>query len=126
MKHLDPRQIVGRAFAEALRPPEAATPSQWAARHLIVPDGPRAGRAFDLRLAPYLAEPLDMLSPESSVNEIAVMKSAQTGFTLMLLAAVGYIIDRAPCRVMVIQPTSDASGEFNSLAFGLSNRNGSL
>jgi phage terminase large subunit GpA-like protein len=113
LKHLDPREIVGRAFAEALRPPEMATPSQWAERYLIVPDGPYVGQAFNLGLTPYLAEPLNMLGPDSPVNEIAVMKSAQTGFTLLLLAALGYLIDRSPCRVMVIQPTSDAAAEFN-------------
>ena len=79
MKHVDARALVGRIFAEALRPPDGSTPSQWAARHLIVPDGPKAGRPFDLTLAPYLAEPLDMLGPDSAVNEIAVMKSAQDG-----------------------------------------------
>ena len=113
MKHVNAREIVGRTFAAALRPPDAATPSQWAARHLIVPDGPHAGAPFDLRLAPYLAEPLDMLGPDSGINEIAVMKSAQSGFTLLLLALLGYLIDRAPCRVMVIQPTSDAASDFN-------------
>jgi phage terminase large subunit GpA-like protein len=113
MRHVDARAIVGRAFADALRPLQTMKPSEWATRNLIVPDGPRAGRPFDLRLAPYLAEPLDLLGPDSTVNEIAVMKSAQSGFTLMLLAALGYLIDRAPSRVMLVQPTSDAVSDFN-------------
>jgi len=113
LKHVDARALVGQAFAEALRPPEALTPSQWAARNLFVPDGPHAGRLIDLKLAPYLVEPLDMLGPESPANEIAVMKSAQTGFTLVLLAALGFLIDRAPCNAMLIQPTSSAAADFN-------------
>ena len=113
MTHANARALVGRTFAEALRPPDGSTPSQWAARHLVVPDGPKAGRPFDLILAPYLGEPLDMLGPDSPVNEIAVMKSAQSGFTLLLLALLGYLIDRAPCRVMLVQPTSDAVSDFN-------------
>jgi phage terminase large subunit GpA-like protein len=106
-------RVFAEAVAAALRPVEAVTPSQWAAGNLIVPDGPRAGRAFDLSLTPYLAEPLDMLGPDSPVNEIAVMKSAQTGFTLLLIALLGHLVDRAPCRAMVVQPTSDALSEFN-------------
>src|SRR5271157_3468427 len=102
-----------QAVADALKPAEALAPSQWAAANLIVPDGPRAGQAFDLSLTPYLAEPLDMLGPDSPANEIAVMKSAQTGFTLLLIALIGHLVDRSPCRAMVIQPTSDAVSEFN-------------
>ena len=41
------------------------------------------------------------------------MKAAQTGFTVMLIAALGHLIDRAPCRAMVIQPTDSALLEFN-------------
>jgi phage terminase large subunit GpA-like protein len=110
---LDAQVVLCRAIADALRPVEALEPSEWAAANLVVPDGPRAGQAFDLTLTPYLAEPLDMLGPDSPVNEIAVMKSAQTGFTLNLIALLGHLIDRAPCRVMVVQPTSDALSEFN-------------
>ena len=54
-----------------------------------------------------------MLGPDSPVNEIAVQKSAQTGFSTMLIAIVGYLIDRAPCRALLIQPTSDAVMDFN-------------
>jgi phage terminase large subunit GpA-like protein len=106
-------RIIGLAMAEALRPAEAMTPSEWAAANLIVPDGERAGQKFDLRLAPYLAEPLDFLGPDSGLNEIAVMKSAQTGFTTMLIAAVGHSISCDPCRMMVLQPTDAALSGFN-------------
>ena len=106
-------KIFAEAVAEALRPLEPMAPSAWAAANLFVPDGPHAGQPFDLALTPYLAEPLDMLGPDSPVNEIAVQKSAQTGFSTMLIAIVGYLIDRAPCRALLIQPTSDAVMDFN-------------
>jgi phage terminase large subunit GpA-like protein len=108
VNYVDANALVGKAFAEALRPVEALAPSKWAAQHLTVPDGPQAGSLFDLSLAPYLAQPLDMIGPDSGVNEIAVMKSAQTGFTLLLLAALGFLIDRAPGQIMVLMPTSKA------------------
>jgi phage terminase large subunit GpA-like protein len=75
--------------------------------------GPQAGRRIDLSLTPHLAEPLHMLGPDSPVNEIAVMKSAQTGFTLLLIALLGHLVDRRPCRAMVVQPTDAAVSEFN-------------
>ncbi len=56
----------GAACAAALRPPSPMTPSTWASANLVVPDGPRAGAAYDMSLTPYIAEPLDMLGPERS------------------------------------------------------------
>jgi phage terminase large subunit GpA-like protein len=106
-------RIIGQAIAEVLRPAESITPSEWAASNLVVPDGPSAGQSFDLAIAAYLAEPLDMLGPDSPANEIAVMKSAQTGFTTLLIAIVGYLVDQAPCRALLIQPTGGALNDFN-------------
>jgi hypothetical protein len=65
-KH-DVRRLMARDIADALRPPAPMAPSVWAAKNLVVPDGPRAGRPFDLGLTAYLAEPLDMLGPDSPV-----------------------------------------------------------
>jgi phage terminase large subunit GpA-like protein len=110
---LNERELVFGTWAREMRPVPPISPSQWAARNLVVPDGPQSGRRFDLELTAYLVEPLDMLGPDSPVNEVAVMKSAQTGFTLLLIALLGHLIDRSPCRVMVVQPTDAAVSEFN-------------
>ena len=107
--------VIAETIAETLRPMEPMVPSAWAAANLFVPDGPQAGQPFDIALTPYLAEPLDMLGPDSPVNEIAVMKSGQSGFSLMMIAAIAHSIDRDPCRMMVIQPTQDALSDFNRL-----------
>ena len=106
-------EVLARAMADVLKPPQPMLPSQWAVANLVVPDGPKAGEPWSLELTPYIREPLDMLGPESPVNEIAVRKSAQTGFTTLLIAAVGHTIDRDPCRMMVIQPTDAALSDFN-------------
>jgi phage terminase large subunit GpA-like protein len=107
-------RIFAEAIAEVLRPVEPMSPSEWvAADNLIVPDGPSSGQPFNLELTPYLAEPMDMLGPDSPVNEIAVMKSAQTGFTTLLVALFGYLVDRAPCRALLVQPTTGALQDFN-------------
>jgi phage terminase large subunit GpA-like protein len=105
--------IVANALASVLAPAEYLTPSQWAAKHLIVPDGPYAGDFFNATLAPYLVEPLDAFADDIAVNKIVIRKSAQTGFTLLAIAAIGHMIDREPCRMMVVQPTDGALSEFN-------------
>jgi phage terminase large subunit GpA-like protein len=112
-------QIVGAEEWRAIyKAPVPIAPSVWAVANLIVPDGPRAASAWDMSLTPYIAEPLDMLGPESPVNEIAAMKSAQDGFTLLLIALMGHTIDRNPCRVMIIQPTDAALSKFNREKLG--------
>jgi phage terminase large subunit GpA-like protein len=90
-----------------------AMPSRWASENLVVPDGPHAGDPWNLELTPYIKEPLDFLGPDSGVNELAAMKSAQTGFTTLIIAAIGHSIDRDPCRIMVVQPTDAALSDFN-------------
>lgn len=105
--------VVARALASILQPPEHIRPSEWAARNLVVPDGPRAGEPWSADLTPYVVEPLDTLGPDTGVSEIAVMKSAQTGFTTLLIAAIGHSIDRDPCRMGVLQPTDAALSDFN-------------
>jgi phage terminase large subunit GpA-like protein len=105
--------IVAGTLAAIVTPPQRMAPSAWAAEHLVVPDGPKAGEKWDPGLAPYIAEPLDMLGFDSPVNEVAIRKSAQTGFTTLILAAVGHMIDHDPCRTMIVQPTTDARKDFN-------------
>jgi phage terminase large subunit GpA-like protein len=105
--------VVAEAALSVVARPMQVAPSAWASANLVVPDGPRAGSTCDLTLTPYVAEPLDKIGPDSPTNEIAVMKAAQTGFTLMLIAALGHMIDRAPCRAMLIQPTDSALSKFN-------------
>jgi hypothetical protein len=48
-------------LAELFDPGEAVTPTEWAAKNLVVPDGPRAGEKFSAELTPYLREPLEFL-----------------------------------------------------------------
>lgn len=107
-------EVVCNAMAEALRPPIVVRPSDWARDNLIVPDGPRKLGRWDPTLTPYIAEPLDMCSTDRPENEFCVMKSAQTGFTTMLLAAVGHTIDIDRADMMIVQPTDGALSDFNS------------
>ena len=105
--------LVCGTLAAQIAPPERIAPSAWAAKNLIVPDGPRAGEAWDPSETPYILEPLDLLGPDTGVNEIAVMKGVQTGFTTLLIAAIGHSIDRDPCRMAILQPTDGALSDFN-------------
>lgn len=107
-------RLIVPALALALMPPPLVTPTEWARAHLVVPDGPRKAERWSDALTPYIREPLDALSLMDSVNEIAVMKSAQTGFTTLLIAAFGHNVCVEPSDMMIVQPTDSALTEFNS------------
>ncbi len=106
--------LVAGGLAQIIQPQAPVAPSKWAAEHVVLPDGEYASQKIDLSRTPHIVEPLDMLGPESPVNEIGVMKCAQSAFTTMLLCAIGHSIDRDPCDMMVVQPTDGALTDFNS------------
>lgn len=105
--------VIAGAMAAAVAPPAPMVPSAWAASNLVLPDGPFANEYWNPALAKHTVEIVDALGPDSPDNEISVMKSAQTGFTTALIILAGHSIDRDPCRMMIVQPTSRAMSDFN-------------
>jgi phage terminase large subunit GpA-like protein len=108
------QSIVTAVAVEVFTPRIPVSPSIWAKDNLIVPDGSRKLGRWDALLTPYIGEPLDMTGTQSVENEFCVMKSAQTGFTTMLLAGIGHTIDCDPADMMIVQPTDGALSDFNS------------
>lgn len=106
-------RIVAGALAGALALAPEILPSAWAAENLIVPDGPAAGGKWDPIRTPYLVEIINHTALTSPTNRIVVRKSGQVGFTLVVIATVGYIIDVAPQRAMLVMPTVPSAQDFN-------------
>jgi phage terminase large subunit GpA-like protein len=106
--------LVAQGLADVLEPKPPIAPSAWAAENLVLPDGEYAGQKIDFSRTPHIREPMDMLGPDSLVNEVGVMKSVQSAFTTMLLAVIGHRIDREPCDMLIVQPTDGALNDFNS------------
>lgn len=105
--------IVAGTLARMFAPAEEIAPADWAAKNLVVPDGPRAGEKFSLELTPYLAEPLNFFADACPDNKAAVRKSKQTGFTTLAIAACGYTATVEPCDVFLIEPTQENLADFN-------------
>ena len=84
------------------------------AENLVLPDGEYAGQKIDFARVPHIAEPMDMLGPDSPANEVGVMKIVQSAFTTALLGVIGHRIDREPCDMLIVQPTDGALNDFNS------------
>lgn len=106
--------VMARALADVIRPPVPVRPSEWAAKHLIVPDGPFAGRLWNPQRTPYAIEILDGLDRESGATEIVVRKAEQTGLTQVGLAWIGHVACNDPGKMLVVFPGIDALKDFNS------------
>jgi phage terminase large subunit GpA-like protein len=105
--------LIAGIFAAVLEPVPPIAPSAWAAEHLVIADGPRAGAKWDPALTPYVAPIIDLLGPDSEANLVVCRKSAQTGLTEGGIALAGSYIDRAPCRIGWVWQSLDAISEFN-------------
>lgn len=105
--------LIAGIFAAILTPAEPIAPSAWAAKYLVVADGPRAGGRWDPALAPYVGPIIDLLGPDGSETFVGVRKSSQTGISAAAIALCGSYIDRAPCRIGYAVQTTDALAEFN-------------
>lgn len=70
------------------------TVSEWMERRMILSDGQSVypGR-FDFSITPYLREIADNLSVRSGVQETAVIKGNQLGFSTVSFGWIGYCID---------------------------------
>jgi phage terminase large subunit GpA-like protein len=94
------------SFNTGLRPDPELLVSEWADEFRVLSKtsssepGPwRTGRT------PYLREIMDCLSPYSNYEKIVFMKGAQIGGTECGNNWVGYVIDKAPGPMLVVQPT---------------------
>jgi phage terminase large subunit GpA-like protein len=95
-----------RVLANAVRPRERLTVSDWADRHRILStkQSSMSGR-WRTSVNPLLGEIMDALSATSPVRELVVMKSNQVGITEAMVNALGYIMHHAPGPCMVLMPT---------------------
>lgn len=105
--------VVAGALASTIAPAENITPSAWAAKNLVVPDGPHEGSTWDPALTPQLVEIMDQLSPDSPANAVSLRKSAQLGATTIGIAWSGYVADIDPAPFMTVMPTLDGADGYN-------------
>lgn len=80
--------------------------SEWAARNVIVKDGPFAGGRYRRSVNPYLVGIMDAWG-DPVVKEIIVCGSAQTGKSLVLHAALCYSICNRPGPRMLAMQDDD-------------------
>jgi len=112
--HPSAMRLIGSRLAQALKPKPPMRVSEWAAKNIVLVDGPLAGSMWSPAGAPYLVDILDCLSEDHPSQLVTVRKSQQTGASIAALAWVLYVADREPANMLYVVPGIDALRDLNS------------
>jgi phage terminase large subunit GpA-like protein len=99
--------IADEAWRRGLSTPPAMTVSEWADGFRVLPTANAEPGPWRTDRVPYLREIMDLLSVSSPVEQVVLMKGAQTGGTEAAMNAIGYWIDHAPGMIMAVLPSID-------------------
>lgn len=77
------------------------------AETMIVPSGPYRGAKFTHSRAPYLKRPMELMSPQSSIQEIYLMFPAQTGKTTIIDTCAKYYIVDYPSEILYVTANAE-------------------
>ncbi len=105
------REFAGRALdLLAITPTRTKNPSivEYAEK-TIIPSGKYRGLDFKHRRAPFLKEPLALLSPDSSCRTTVIMFPAQTGKSTLAELATMYYVTQVPSEIMYVSSNETAA-----------------
>lgn len=105
-------RAVYRGAAAGLRPDPQERVSVWAERHRVVPEMGAIPGPWRNDVAPYLVEPMDVLSPDHPCEHAVLIKPAQSGGSAVAENWLGYIMHRAPGPAMYVGPTVKAAKDW--------------
>lgn len=98
-----------RVFADTLAPRPTMTVDMWADKYRILPSvSAHEEGLWRTSRFPFLKRVMQLLSPTSDVEQIAVMKGAQLGFTECALNWMFFIMDYDPAPTIYMQKTEKA------------------
>ena len=104
--------VVKKTFALFAPPPKYSV-ATWAAEKKEIPRGSSAEPGkFRLERLPYQREIMESLTDET-VSEVILEMARQTSKTEIILTLVGFIIDAAPCNILIKYPTREKSADFS-------------
>lgn len=97
------------AFKAGLRPDPVQTIDEWADAHVQLPSFVAESGQWRTSRTPYLREIMACLSPAHPCTKVVLKKSVQIGGTQVAVNWMGFVIDRAPGAMLVVEPTTDVA-----------------
>lgn len=102
------------AWAAGFNRPPRQTVSEWADEHRRLPaKGASEPGQWRTSRVPFIREVMDCLSPFMPVRKVVFCKSTQVAGTESGLNWIGYVFDRAPAPMLVVQPTVEIGELFS-------------
>lgn len=106
--------VYRRAFLRGLKPDPILTVCEWADAHRMLSQRSSAEPGkWRTKRTPYLKEIMECLSAQSPIEEVVFMAGAQLGKSETLNNWTGYIIDRSPGPMMMVQPTVELAKRYS-------------
>lgn len=94
-------------------PPDRKSPSEWAEAERYLNNAPAYVGPWRFSMAPYLREPLDMLSSPDH-DAVIFVGPAQCGKTELILNWAGYSIRVDPADMTIFSPTQNNARDFSN------------
>ena len=105
-------QLLKNVTSKFLKPIEKITVSQWAEKHLQLPQTSAEPGLWRKDRAPYQVGLMDAIC-EPDIQKVTIMTSAQTGKSTVCNAIIARYIDIDPCPIMFTQPTIQLAQRFS-------------
>lgn len=107
--------LMRRAWLDGLLPPDDLTVTEWAERYRVLSgEGSIEPGPFSADKTPYVREILDSLHPNSGVRRVVWQKASQIGGSETANNWIGFLIDRFPGAIMMIQPNDELARVYSS------------
>lgn len=107
----DAAKAVGEAWSRGWAPPNSIPPSEWAEANVYVGGAEKGPYRIDR--TPYAREPMDCLSVDSPVQDVALMWAAQTGKSQLVNNLLAYWASIEPAPMMHVQPTLNMAKRYS-------------
>ena len=103
------------SMIDGLRPKPYESIVDWAPIHRFLPKDAAAegGGPIDLTRTPYIIEPLECLSPDSTVERVVMMFGAQLAKSEALNTFIAYVMAKGLGSAMLVQPNLTRAKEYS-------------
>ena len=103
-----------KALKEGLKPDEQISVSDFAEKHIYMPENSAYPGLVQLDITPFMKRPLNCLSPGNGIPKIAMVACVQIGKSQMGLIFASAMMKIAPGNTMIVMPRVGDAEDFST------------